>query len=198
MGRPTYISTRWKRVLVDRLLYNATARFGFCDPGDSHHPYYEDFQKQVLLYAKADVDFTFYYQIVQSFRASVHGPHEIKLAELLFQAVEALNATMVVFDGLDECKDEVQQTLCQKLNCLASLDKPRTKVLVTCREEERPLKYLKGFHQIRLSVEVLRQDIATYIATAVQRHIQSGHLTLRELSLKAEIVQNLGEKADGM
>ena len=72
------------------------------------------------------------------------------------------------------------------------------KVFVTCREEERPLRYLGGFEKIKLSATASADDITSYITSTIRLSIEVGDLTLRNSALEADIVSKLVAKAQGM
>lgn len=139
-------------------------------------------------------------KIVKEFKQNPHGIAEKQLQELVIQAIETCNSQRVnvVCDGLDECEQYDQRTICDMLSRLAGSDKACIKVLVTCREEERPLKYLKAFVHLHLTPDISHADMEVFVVGAIRSCIERGDMTLKNPALRQEVVNELVSKADGM
>ncbi|KAG7006857.1 hypothetical protein G7Y79_00012g031930 [Physcia stellaris] len=152
------------------------------------------------IYANNVMQETLIDKIVKGFKQSSHGIPEKQLQAFVIQAIETCKSQRinVVCDGLDECEENDQRTICDMLNCLAASDKSCIKVLVTCREEERPLKYLTAFEQLRLTPDISHADMEVFVVGAVQSCIERRDMTLTNSALRQEIISELVSKADGM
>ena len=126
------------------------------------------------------------------------NPYERKSLEFLLEAIKHIVNVIVVVDGLDECEASTQRVVCEVLCQLAGMEESVVKVMVTCREEERPLMYLRRFIQLKLSADTLASDVKAYVSSAVDSSIERGDLVLRRSSLKVDIIQSLVSGADGM
>ena len=72
------------------------------------------------------------------------------------------------------------------------------KVIVTCREEEKPLRHLRAFANLKFDVSMLHADIEAFISKSVTSCISKGNLTIKNKNLKRLITSKLSEKAQGM
>lgn len=137
-------------------------------------------------------------EIVEAFQRNAHGPHERQLAAFLLRGVKESQGVHILVDGLDECPEDAQRSIIELLLHLASLDLPSIKVLVTSREEERPLGYLQAFEQMHLSTSTSAHDIESFVSDTIETTLDSGEMTIRDMRLKDEVVSKLVAKAQGM
>ena len=174
--------------------------FHFCDYSEPQSldpaEFYRTLLKQV--YVNGLMPETLIEQIVRHYRKSAQSPDERSLARLVLDAVISCGNLDIICDGLDECEESSQRTICDFLRNLASLTNTNVKVLASCREEERPLKYLKQFLQLQFTVESSKSDMAAYIESEVQAVLDRGDLAIQNASLKDDIISSLICKADGM
>ena len=137
-------------------------------------------------------------QIVQKLRYNVNGLNEKELIDLFCATVQPYNGLHIILDGLDECPRSSQQTFVSLLHELALERNANLKVLVTCRDEGHLLQDLSRYSRIHISAESSAGDIQSYITHSVTLKLSSGSLTLRNESLKQEIISTLASKAHGM
>ena len=176
--------------------------FHFCDFAQPATLQISQIYRAILkqIYANNQMQETLIDKIVKSFKQNPHGMPEKQLQTLAVQAIETCKSQRVnvVCDGLDECEQYDQRTICNMLNYLATSDKSCIKVLITCRDEERPLMYLKAFNKLHLTADISHADMEVFVIGAVQSCIERGEMTLRNSALKQEIISELVLKADGM
>ena len=139
-------------------------------------------------------------KVVSFFKEAPHGPPDRQSKDLLLDAIEncICKTVNVVFDGLDECEKPDQRTICDLLNSLAASNRSGVKVLATCREEERPVGYLKPFGQLRLTSDTSHADIEAFVTGAVQSCVDRREMVIKNPSLRQEVITELVSKADGM
>ena len=101
-------------------------------------------------------------------------------------------------DGLDECSNETQSGLSEQFSLWSNVGKAIVKVIVTCREEEKPLRYLKSFANLKFDESILSADIGAFISKSVQLYISRGSLTIKNREMESLISSKLSEKAQGM
>lgn len=200
-----------KSILMAKIVTDHRARpssvddvtlFHFCDYAQPATLQIGQIYRAILkqIYAKNVMQETLIDKIVVGFKQSSHGVPEKQLQALVVQAIETCKSQRisVVCDGLDECEQNDQRTICDMLNYLAASDQSCIKVLVTCREEERPLKYLTAFEQFRLTPDISHADMEVFVVGAVQSCIERRDMTLTNPALRQEIISELVSKADGM
>lgn len=136
--------------------------------------------------------------IVLGFRKAAGGTHERELLSLCIKAISSCDKVTFVFDGLDECDDDSQRKLCDFLNRLTQFEQPRIKVLMTCREEEKPLKYLKRFRHLQLTIKASMADMESYVSSRIRFGVERNDIPLRDPSLEEEVVRALVSNAQGM
>ena len=172
----------------------------FCDHADSQTLQPENLYRTLLkqLFHSGRLCEQVIEMVVRTFYKHANGPHERELAEMLHQAIKASAATYIVLDGLDECAENSQRSMVDQLCRFASFNQPSVKIFITCRDEERPLKYLHKFMHIHLSATAIEDDIKLYISGVVRSSVDSCDITLRDPALENEIVAKLTAKAQGM
>lgn len=131
-------------------------------------------------------------------RRSSHGPNEHDLAIMLSESIEACHFLQIVIDGLDECSDETQSCLSEQILGWLNMGTSIVKVIVTCREEENPLRHFRTMANLKFEVSVLHADIEAFISKSVDSCISAGKLTIRNKELGSLIINKLSEKAQGM
>ena len=136
--------------------------------------------------------------LVETFKRNKQGLLERDAARLFLEAVKSSNGAYIVVDGIDECEEKSQLSLIDLLCSCTSLQQPTVKVFVTCRDEERPLRYLAKYNQLHLSVTSSENDIKLYISSAVRSSVERRDITLRDPALEGEIVSALIARAQGM
>ena len=139
------------------------------------------------------------HDLVECHRKAPRGPHEHFLTDLLFQIISRLDHLFIVIDGLDECDEPNQRSVCAFLCHLVALPHAKqVKVLVTCRNEERPLKWLHQFQRLHILPRKNVGDIHAFVRAEIESRIASRQLTLRNHDLADSIVKVLSDKAEGM
>ncbi|KAG8534396.1 uncharacterized protein KY384_001241 [Bacidia gigantensis] len=137
-------------------------------------------------------------EFVEKCASDRHPPHDQYLSRLLLKVVEGISKLFVIIDGLDECDENSQQTVCDTLSLFAAIPTSAVKILVTCRNEERPLKYLQSFQKLQITPAATFEDIQRFITAEVKTKIMRQELTLRNPALELYIVDELTAKAQGM
>ena len=117
---------------------------------------------------------------------------------MLSQALEASKEAIVILDGLDECDDPSQRSLCGALTSFGASSAAKMQVLVTCREEAKALRYLSNFLHLRVTPEASRADLDSYVAEEIRSRIQFHDIVLQNAQLESEIVERLALQAQGM
>lgn len=138
------------------------------------------------------------HRIIEQCRQSCHGPNEHDLATILSGSIEACHSLRIMIDGLDECSDETQSCLSEQVSQWLNVGNSVVKVIVTSREEEKPLRHLRTFANLKFDVSMLQADIEAFISKSVTSCISRGNLTIRNKNLKELITSKLSEKAQGM
>ena len=136
--------------------------------------------------------------VVETLKENVHGLSERMLTNLIYAAVQSCVGLHVILDGLDDCERNVQETITSTLCGLMTNGGTVVKVLITGRDETKPLKRLSVFSRLHISSDASTAEIRSYISHAIVSNLSSGNLTLRDQALKDEIISRLAEKAQGM
>ena len=136
--------------------------------------------------------------VIKTVKENVHGPDEKMLTELLYAAVQSRPGLCLIVDGLDECERNVQETITSTLCHLVTIGNTVVKILMTGRDETHLLSRLRGFGRLQIFSHASRADIRSYISHSIVSRIESGNLTLRNQTLKDEIISRLADKAQGM
>ncbi|MDI1487058.1 MAG: hypothetical protein OHK93_006321 [Ramalina farinacea] len=103
---------------------------------------------------------------------------------ILSGSIEACHSLRIMIDGLDECSDETQSCLSEQVSQWLNVGNSVVKVIVTSREEEKPLRHLRTFANLKFDVSMLQADIEAFIS--------------KNKNLKELITSKLSEKAQGM
>lgn len=106
--------------------------------------------------------------------------------------------THIVLDGLDECERQPRHDALSFLNRLSMLGNASIHICVSCRDEDQLLRSLNSYPLIQLTATALESDIKSFIQGSVRGRIESGQLTIRNLDLEHQIVQELVKKSHGM
>ena len=117
---------------------------------------------------------------------------------ILHSLLQDVRSVTLVCDGLDDCDRDAQRMMCKALCSFTCIQGSSVKIMVTCREQEQISLYLNSFSQITVSLATSKEDIETYINSAVQMAVDNGELTLNHVALKKEIISKLIEGADAM
>lgn len=150
------------------------------------------------LFLKGLMDETVVGKIVEKLRYNVKGLNEQGFSNLLIDTIKSCGGLHIILDGLDECPREVQQTLVSLLQHLMTNRHVHVKVFMTCRDEGHLLRDLSQFNRLHVSARASANDIESYISNAVESKISAGQLTLRNETLKIDIIAKLKAKAQGM
>ena len=137
-------------------------------------------------------------RVVETLRTNVHGLSEQKLLGLLSSAVRSCAGLHLVIDGLDECESNGCEAVIDALCRWMTIEHSFLKVLVTCRDEGHLLMKLNKFERLHISSRASAADIQSYVSHAITSRLSSGDLTLRNPTLKRDIIAILSDKAQGM
>ena len=194
-----------RSLIVDDLLEapncsTKNALYFYCDYADppSLHPaaIYRALLQQMFFRGLLSEDTV--KSVVETLKVNIHGLSEQKLLGVLCSAVRSCAGLHVVIDGLDECERDGQQTVTNTLYRLRTIGHPFVKVLVTCRDEGHLLTELSSFNRLQVSSHASAADIQSYVSHTIASRLSSGQLTVRDSTLKEEIVAKLSGKAQGM
>ena len=114
------------------------------------------------------------------------------------ETIDSLDHITIIVDGLDECENATQQSLCDILTEFIAHRSQIVKVFVTCRTEEKPLKYLRSFSMLHMNATSTKDDIHAYVVSTIQPNIDRGDLVCKTTLFRDEIVRTLVNEADGM
>ena len=137
-------------------------------------------------------------RIVEQSKRSIHGPNEHALATILSESIEACDSLRIIVDGLDESSEETQICISEQISEWSSVGQSTVKVIVTCREEGKPLRHLKSFANLKIRPSILHADIEAFIIKSVKLCISRGNITIKNKDLESLITSKLSEKAQGM
>ena len=104
----------------------------------------------------------------------------------------------LVIDGLDECRQEVQEEILSILTDLMASDKAVFKIYISSRKDTQISITLKDFPQISIHESHLTDDISLFVEETVKLRMDKRKLVLRDPALEREIVSELVAKAHGM
>jgi hypothetical protein len=125
--------------------------------------------------------------------------------ELLESVVTAITATkkaVIVLDAVDECEDT--QTL---LALIARLVRTKTVDILMSSRPSVAIKKAWGqlatvhpgaCHDLALTPSMNKTDITVYVTQTVESMVSSGDLSLRNPTLRQEIIDTLKNRSDGM
>jgi hypothetical protein len=119
------------------------------------------------------------------------------LIPLINLLVASFNQTSIIIDGLDECGDNVADVLDAWLKvvkeCSGSL-----RTIVLSREEQIIRRRLCNEKYQPVPIEAQTGDIRLYVASEIEKRCRTGKLYLEDPQLKAYIMDQLVQKAQGM
>ena len=136
--------------------------------------------------------------VVETLRSNIHGLSEQKLLGVLGSAVRSCAGLHLVIDGLDECESNGCEAVTDALCRWMTVEQSFLKVLVTCRDEGHLMMKLRKFERLHISSHASAADIQSYVSHAITSKLSSGDLTLRNPTLKRDIIDILSDKAQGM
>lgn len=136
--------------------------------------------------------------IFEQCERSSHGPNQHDLANYLSQSIEDCRPLHIMVNGLDECSGKTQDCLSDQVLRWSSVETSVVKVIVTCREEEKPLRLLRTFSNLKFDASILHPDIQAFISKSIESCISSGNLTIKGKDLESLITSKLSKKAQGM
>ena len=194
-------SPRRSTLVEQQLQSNAgSILYFFCDYSDPATLLIVNFYRALLkqLFDNKKMSDIVKQRIFEQYKRSTHGPNEHDLATMLSESIEACQSLQIIVDGLDECSDETQSGLSDQISQWSNVGKAIVKIIVTCREEEKPLRYLRSFANLKFDESILYADINAFISKSVELCISKGSLTIKNRAMKSLISSKLSEKAQGM
>ena len=136
-------------------------------------------------------------ELLDAFIKSGRNPTDDVLIKHILSAVERCKKFYIIFDGLDECANDVADRMLDLLLRLTNNNADGAHVLITCREESPVMKAVQNWHRVHLGESVLERDMRSFIASSIRSAIEKGELKVTDSALEEEIVQRLAEKAHG-
>ena len=136
--------------------------------------------------------------LLDTFVKSGRNPSDQALTEYILSAAGRSQNFYVIFDGLDECTNDISRYISDLLLQLINIKSYNMHVLVTCRQESYVMNAIQKWDQIRLGEAVLEDDMRSFITSSVRSRVQKGDLKITDPVLEEKVVQKLADKAHGM
>ncbi|KAH0538694.1 hypothetical protein FGG08_004711 [Glutinoglossum americanum] len=137
-------------------------------------------------------------KIDRFYRLGTRTAADDELVSILYAVVKHFSKVYICIDGLDECEKDEQTTILSMISQLAQSNHTAVKVVITSREETLISTSLRGFPHLLVSADKNSPDITAFIEETVESNIGSGALTIRDPSLKSDIMSALIGGAGGM
>jgi NACHT domain len=119
------------------------------------------------------------------------------LIPLIHLLIATFSQTSIIIDGLDECEDNTADVLDSWLRVVKECQES-LRTIVLSREEQVIRRRLteENFHAV--AIKALTRDLRLYVASEIENRCRTGKLYLDDPDLKADIMDQLVEKAQGM
>jgi Cdc6-like AAA superfamily ATPase len=119
------------------------------------------------------------------------------LIPLISLLIATFSQTSIIIDGLDECEDNVADVLDSWLRVVKECQ-GALRTIVLSREDHVIRKRLtqENFHAV--AIEAQTGDLRLYVASEIEKRCRTGKLYLDDADIKADIMEQLVEKAHGM
>ena len=117
------------------------------------------------------------------------------LANMITDMISSFDRTIIIVDGLDECGTSTSQVV----EILVRLDhgtETELKVLFLSRDEIEIREHLETYKKV--SIAARSGDLRLYVGAELEHRIRKKQLRIKDESLKAYIMKQLVEGADGM
>ena len=132
-------------------------------------------------------------------------PKYKELRDLFLAIMQQFGCVYFVVDALDECTPDEREGLCKFLLSITEIASTSTsqetvKVFITSRKEsdiERAFQQ-KGIPTIEIEATKVDTDIEVYVRAQIELRLNSGSLSIRDMTLKSKILSALTTKAGGM
>ena len=132
-------------------------------------------------------------------------PKYKELRDLFLAIMQQFGCVYFVVDALDECTPDEREGLCKFLLSITEIASTSTsqetvKVFITSRKEsdiERAFQQ-KGIPTIEIEATKVDTDIEVYVRAQIELRLNSGSLSIRDMTLKSKILSALTAKAGGM
>ncbi|KAM0426320.1 hypothetical protein ACHAPT_008360 [Fusarium lateritium] len=138
-----------------------------------------------------------YHDELTSERQLQAGPSAKRLIKVLRSMCSSFNRVYIIVDGLDECGEQVEESLESLVALLPSPDDETLNLALLSRDEV-PIREIMGDDFRNIEIEAHTEDIQLYVASELEQRIASRKLRLRDLSLKDQIMMRLVDGAKGM
>ncbi|KXH66162.1 hypothetical protein CSAL01_10427 [Colletotrichum salicis] len=139
------------------------------------------------------------YQLArQSEEALPRSPNTEDLGRTIVRTAQVFERAYLVVDSLDECGDHAEEIVEALCDIAENSDELSMALLI--RDEDNIQRHLRGsennFHNIEIVAHT--EDITEFLTSEIERRIRNRKLILKDLSLKAEILESLVAGARGM
>ena len=123
---------------------------------------------------------------------------EDDMVSVIEQTIHSQPAIHILIDGIDECDESNQDRILDFVGHLVKEAKTPLKCIAFCREEGYAWKLFKVWPCLKIHGELVADDIRLFVDNVVQAKISEDKLHINTDSLKAEVVDTLCAKSDGM
>ena len=121
-------------------------------------------------------------------------PDEDVLIQLLLKMARHFNEVAIVVDALDECNRE--HMTAKVLADLADSSERNIKMMLVSRDHAAIRQHLLSFEA--MSIAAHNSDLRLFVSSQIEHRAQTGELRLRSPELKADILEQLSTRAEGM
>ncbi|KAF8472835.1 hypothetical protein BDZ91DRAFT_760293 [Kalaharituber pfeilii] len=150
--------------------------------------------KQVLCVFHGSTEFEGY---LAKFVDKYNTPTTALWQDLFLRTCRLPNTIFLIFDGIDECHDDIQAQILELLNKLLSI--PRCiKVYLSSRTEVYLTRNLPCTFSVSLDDVKQRPEVEGYIDTSLRQRLQDGRLRIQDPGMVEEIKQALMGGVEGM
>ncbi|OTB08970.1 hypothetical protein M426DRAFT_130023 [Hypoxylon sp. CI-4A] len=136
-----------------------------------------------------------YYETLHPATGLARPPDPDDLRAKITEMSELFDQTIVVLDGLDECGDKIDIVIDLLLE-LGDYTEKLT-IAVFSRDHQEIRQRLDEYYE-SISIEAQTEDIKLYVASEIERRVQSRRLRLADMAMKDEILETLVTRAKGM